>query len=172
MVRGERLKNLWHRYRRYVWADAGIEAISGADVPVPPDSDNATLPLTQEPNLKAYRELFPLVNNITRMDKQSFNNAFNLWYEEHKETLNERTHDREKKTPPYMRPQLRSAYLSLKRNMKWLWTCCDYTDRIISNTNNGPEGVFSDIKSKIRVHSGMTKEKRKKLIDEYIIRHY
>ena len=27
-------------------------------------------------------------------------------------------------------------------------------DRVIPNTNNGLEGIFSDIKSKVRVHSG------------------
>ena len=128
--------------------------------------------LTQEPNLEAARELLSLVSNITRMDKEGFITAFELWTEKHKETLNERTHDKRSKTPPYMRPRLRSAYLSLKRNMKWLWTYSDYADRIIPNTNNGLEGIFPDIKSKIRVHSGITKERRKKLIDEYIIRHY
>ncbi len=45
-------------------------------------------------------------------------------------------------------------------------------DRVIPNTNNGLEGIFSDIKSKVRVHSGLTREHRKKLIDEYLSRHY
>ena len=45
-------------------------------------------------------------------------------------------------------------------------------DRVIPNTNNGLEGIFSDIKSNVRVHSGLTREHRKKLIDEYLSRHY
>ena len=72
------------------------------------------------------------------------------------------------KTPPYMRPRLRSAYLSIRRNMKRLWTFYDYKDRVIPNTNNGLEAVFADIKSKVRVHSGLTREHRMKLIDEDI----
>ena len=71
-----------------------------------------------------------------------------------------------------MRPKLRSAYFSLKRNMKRLWTFYDYRDRIIPNTNNGLEAVFADIKSKVRVHSGLTRAHRMKLIDEYLSRHY
>ena len=71
-----------------------------------------------------------------------------------------------------MRPRLRSAYLSVKRYMPWLWTWYNYTDRYIPNTNNGVEGVFSDLKSKARVHSGMRKKQRKKLLDEYMSRHY
>ena len=76
------------------------------------------------------------------------------------------------RAPWGQRTRLRSAYLSVKRYMPWLWTWYNYTDRYIPNTNNGVEGVFSDIKSKTRVHSGMRKEQRKKLIDEYISRHY
>ncbi len=59
-----------------------------------------------------------------------------------------------------------------KRNMKRLWTFYDYKDRVIPNTNNGLEAVFADIKSKERVHSGLTREHRMKLIDEYISRYY
>lgn len=130
--------------------------------------------LTQEPDMDASRELLYLVNNITRMDKESFAGAFNEWYERNKETVNERVHDKrlKKKTPPYMRPRLRSAYLSIKRNMTLLWSFYDYPDIGLPNTNNGLEGIFADIKTKLRVHSGLSKENRKKLIDEYLTRHY
>ena len=58
------------------------------------------------------------------MDKESFIGAFNEWGKKYKDVLNERVHDKRLKrhTPPYMRPRLRSAYLSLKRNMTLLWT--------------------------------------------------
>ena len=130
--------------------------------------------LTQEPELDASRELLELVNNITKMDKESFVGAFGQWYERNKEVVNERVHDRriKRKTPPYMRPRLRSAYLSIKRNMPLLWTFYDRPELGIPNTNNGLEGVFSDIKTKLRVHSGISREHRKKLIDEYLSRHY
>ena len=42
----------------------------------------------------------------------------------------------------------------------------------LPNTNNGLEGIFADIKTKLRVHSGLCKDNRKKLIDEYLSRHY
>ena len=130
--------------------------------------------LTQEPDLDASRELLELVNSITRMDKESFMGAFNEWYERHKDVVNERVHDKriKRKTPPYMRPRLRSAYLSVKRNMPLLWTFYDNPNIGLPNTNNGLEGIFSDIKTKLRVHSGISKDHRKKLIDEYLSRHY
>ena len=53
------------------------------------------------------------------MDKESFIGAFNEWYERYRDVLNERVHDKriKRNKPPYMHPRLRSAYLSLKRNM-------------------------------------------------------
>ena len=130
--------------------------------------------LAEDPALEAARDLLDLVNSITIMDKEDFISAFDEWHTKYKNVLNERVHDKriKRKTPPYMRPRLRSAYLSVRKHMPWLWTFYDYKDRIIPNTNNGLEGIFSDIKSKVRVHSGISKENRKKLIDEYISRHY
>ena len=128
--------------------------------------------LADDPELEASRALLDLINSITVMDKESFIGAFDEWHIKYKDVLNERVNDKRYKTPPFMRPRLRSAYLSIKRNMGWLWTFYDYKDRVIPNTNNGLEGIFSDIKSKVRVHSGLTREHRKKLIDEYLSRHY
>ena len=130
--------------------------------------------LTQDPDLEASIVLLDLVKSITRMDKESFVGAFNEWYEKYKDVLNERVHDKRIKryAPPYMRPKLRSAYLSLRRNMSLLWTFYDHPETGLPNTNNAIEGLFSDIKSKLRVHRGVSKENRKKLLDEYIMRHY
>ena len=130
--------------------------------------------LTQEPDLEASVQLLDLVKSITRMDKESFIGAFNEWYEKYKDVLNERVHDKriKRKMPPYMRPRLRSAYLSLRRNMPLLWTFYDHPETGLPNTNNGIEGLFSDLKGKLRVHRGISKDNRKKLLDEYILRHY
>lgn len=130
--------------------------------------------LTQEPDLNASSELLSLVKSITQMDKESFIGAFNKWYEKNKDVLNERVHDKRIKrhTPPYMRPKLRSAYLSLKRNMPLLWTFYDRPGTGLPNTNNAIEGLFSDIKSKLRAHRGISRDNRKKLLNEYIMRHY
>lgn len=130
--------------------------------------------LTQDPDIEASIELLCLIKEITRMDKESFIGAFEEWYERNKDTLNERINDRQikRKTPPFMRPRLRSAYLSIKRNMQLLWTFYDHPETGLPNTNNALEGVFSDIKSKTRVHRGISRNNRKKLLDEYIKRRY
>lgn len=46
--------------------------------------------LTNEPDLDASKELLSLVNNITRMDKESFIGSVDEWYEKFKDVLNER----------------------------------------------------------------------------------
>ena len=92
----------------------------------------------------------------------------------YRDVVNERVHDGriKRRTPPYMRPRLRSAYLSVKRNMPLLWTFYDHPETGLPNTNNALEGLFSDLKTKVRVHSGISREHREKLLDEYIRRHY
>ena len=130
--------------------------------------------LTQNPEISASVELLNIVKDITYTEKENFIQLFHDWYERYKDVVNERIHDKriKRKTPPYMRPKLRSAYLSIKRNMPLLWTFYDFPETGLPNTNNGLEGLFSDLKSKARVHSGVSKEHRKKLLDEYIKRHY
>lgn len=130
--------------------------------------------LTNEPEIEASRELLNITRLLTKTDKESFKGMFTEWYDKYKDVINERVHDKryKKRTPPFMRPKLRSAYLSLKRNMPLLWTFYDHPETGLPNTNNGLEGIFTDIKTKLRVHSGITREFRKKIIDEYILRHY
>lgn len=130
--------------------------------------------ITQDPDVEASRALLELINDITKMDKESFVGAFNEWYDKYQDVINERVHDNriKRRTPPFMRPRLRSAYFSIKRNMRLLWTFYDYPDTGLPNTNNALEGLFSDLKTKVRVHSGISKENRRKLLDEYIRRNY
>ena len=129
--------------------------------------------ITQDPDIEASRALLDLVNSITKMDKESFIGAFNEWYDKYQDVLNERVHDKRiKKTPPFMRPRLRSAYFSVKRNMPLLWTFYNRPELGLPNTNNALEGLFSELKTKVRVHSGISKEHRKKLLDELMKRHY
>lgn len=71
----------------------------------------------------------------------------------------------------YTHRRLRSAYLSLKRNMPYLWTFYDRPELGLPNTNNSLEGTFTDIKSKLGVHSGIGRSNRIKFLDEYISRH-
>ena len=63
---------------------------------------------------------------------------------------------------------LRSAFLSLKRNMSWLWTFYDHTELDIPNTNNGIESLNADLKTKLNLHKGISMERRKIFIQDFI----
>ena len=140
---------LWHKYVRhgfriYGAVIDGMKGLPQALKPVPVQMCQfhqmliVRRYLTQDPEIEASRNLLELVNGMTVTDKESFIGAFNEWYDKYRDVVNERVHDGRirRKTPPYMRPRLRSAYLSVKRNMPLLWTFYDHPETGLPNTNN------------------------------------
>ncbi|MDR2885704.1 MAG: hypothetical protein LBU95_02855 [Rikenellaceae bacterium] len=123
--------------------------------------------LTSRPELAASRELLALAKFMVHTDKESFVGAFGEWCDRWYEFLKERSRDPATGKSRYVHKRLRSAYLSLKRNMPWLWTWYDHIEVGIPNTNNGLEGMFTDLKTKLRNHAGLSKPQREKFIDEY-----
>lgn len=93
------------------------------------------------------------------------------WYSRHEEILKEKSVDDFGKKH-FTRPGLRSAYLSIKRHAPWLWTFERYKDRTIPNTNAGIESFNSRLKTTLRIHSGITAECRRKMIENFIATHY
>ena len=127
--------------------------------------------LTSKPELEASIELLELSKTMTNTDKESFIGALDQWHERWNDFLSERSVDKTTGKKRYTHRRLRSAYLSLKRNMPYLWTFYDRPELGLPNTNNSLEGTFTDIKSKLRVHSGISRSNRIKFLDEYISRH-
>jgi hypothetical protein len=123
--------------------------------------------LTRNPELPASIELLAIANSLCHTDKESFNGSLDAWYQRWDTFLKERTYDKRTGKSHYVHKRLRSAYLSIKRNMPYLWTWYDHPKMGIPNTNNALEGMFSDLKTKLRNHPGMSKEHREKFIDEY-----
>jgi hypothetical protein len=78
--------------------------------------------LTSRPELPASRELFAITKFMVHTDKESFEGAFYEWSNRWADFLNERSRDSVTGRSRYVHKRLRSAYLSLKRNMPWLWT--------------------------------------------------
>ena len=123
--------------------------------------------LTNQPELEASKALLSIVKLLTHTDKSSFTGMFDAWTVKWHTFLIERSQDKKTGKSYYVHKRLRSAYLSLKRNMSHLWTFYDYPDCGIPNTNNGLEGQFTDLKTKLRNHNGLSKEHRKIFIDMY-----
>jgi len=123
--------------------------------------------LTQKPELEASVELLNIIKKLCHTDKESFIGMFEMWFDKWSSFLKERRIEPKTEKTRYVHSRLRSAYLSIKRNMPYLWTWYDNIEVGIPNTNNGLEGKFSDLKSKMRNHNGLSKTHRMVFIDEY-----
>lgn len=124
--------------------------------------------LTRTPKLVAAIELTEVVGLMKQTDKESFEGALNDWYERWKAFLNERTITEETGKSFYTHKKLRSAYRSLKTNLKWLFTWYDKIELDIPNTTNAIDGHFADLKNKLRNHNGLAKKRKMKFIDEFL----
>lgn len=123
--------------------------------------------LTKNPQTDAGKQLQEIAHLLCHTDKESFAGMLEMWYKEWGEWLKHRTLDRKTGKKTYTHCRVRSAYFSMKRNMKWLWTFYDFPDPPIPNTNNSLEAMNLDLKTKLRVHNGMSHRHRKLFIDEY-----
>ena len=123
--------------------------------------------LTKNPQTEAGQELLKIAYLLCHTDKESFEGMLEMWHTKWDRWLKQRSLDRKTGKKGYTHRRVRSAYFSMKRNMKWLWTYYDYPDTPIPNTNNILEAINTDLKSKLRVHNGMSKRYRKLFIDEY-----
>lgn len=124
--------------------------------------------LTKKPKLKAAQELMIVVDLMKQTDKENFVGALALWFEKWEDFLNERTVNPLTNKSFYTHKRLRSAYRSLKNNLKWLFTWYDNFELKIPNTTNAIDGHFADLKSKLRNHNGLSKQRKMKFIDEFL----
>ena len=77
--------------------------------------------LTRNPKTAAGKALWQLALTLKDSSKVAFQNALQTWFEQHQGFLNERTVNEESGRSHYTHKQLRSAYLSLKRNLDYLF---------------------------------------------------
>jgi hypothetical protein len=123
--------------------------------------------LTRNPKLPAARELRKLVLTLTKTDSETFVDGLAGWLETWKKFMDERTVNPETGKSFYTHKRLRSAHRSLKTNLPWLFTFSDHPDLKLPNTTNSIDGLFADLKNKIRCHNGLSKTRRMKFIDEF-----
>ncbi len=120
--------------------------------------------ITKRPRLQANKDLQWITELLPQTDKETFEYYIELFWEIYKDFLNEKDVDKNWKEY-YIHKRTRSAYKSLKNNLKYLFTWYNYYNIIdIPNTTNWLEWVFWNIKPKIKIHRGLKKERKIKLI--------
>ena len=124
--------------------------------------------ITKKPRLEAGIELKELTLFLTKTDKESFTGGLDQWHTKWKNFLSEKTINPETGRWHYTHKRIRSAYRSLKYNLPYLFTWYDNMELKIPNTNNSLEGIFSNLKTKLRVHSGLKQKRKIKLINEIL----
>jgi hypothetical protein len=121
--------------------------------------------LTGKPKTDAAIELRAIALKLTRSSQSEFICDLEKWFLKWNDFLNERAEGKKRKI--YIHKRLRSAYLSLKRHLPYLFTFEDYPDLMIPNTTNALDGHFADLKNKLRNHNGLSKQRKIKFINGF-----
>lgn len=123
--------------------------------------------LTGKPKSEAARELKKLSDMLAKTDKESFEGAFGNWCEKWDKYLKERTEDPATGKSHYTHKHLRSAYLSILRNLPYLFTWYDLLGLGIPNTTNIIDGHFSQLKARLKCHNGLSLKRKEKFVNEF-----
>ena len=124
--------------------------------------------LTNNPKLEAGIELKKITSTLCQTNEKDFISAINNWHQKWSSFLKERTTDSLTGKWFYTHKRLRSAYRSLKINLPYLFTYQKYSDLNIPNTTNSLEGCFAYLKELLRVHRGINKMLKRKIIQEIL----
>jgi hypothetical protein len=100
--------------------------------------------------------------------EEEFTNLLAGWYSKWHNFLKERTVIPETGKWFYTHKRVRSAYHSLITNIPYLFTYLKYPDLNIPNTTNSLEGFFSHLKELIKIHRGLNRNLKLKMISEIL----
>lgn len=124
--------------------------------------------ITRRPKIPASVELKNIMHLLPQTDKESFLGALDEWFKKWESYINERVINPETGKSRYRHKRLRSAFRSLDRNKKYLFTWYDNMGLGIPNTNNQLEGTFTNLKNKLRNHNGLSISRKQKFINGFL----
>ena len=124
--------------------------------------------LTTRPKLIAGQTLRHIALCIPKSNEDKTKEVLDAWHKQWKDFLKEKTYNPETRHWFYTHKRLRSAYRSITRNLPLLYTYRKYPELNIPNTTNSLDGTFSHLKDMLRIHRGLKKNRKLKLIDEFL----
>ena len=125
--------------------------------------------VTQNPKLEAGKDLLVVVKQLPHISENNFKKLLDEYITKHRDFLNERTYNPFTEKEPYTHLRLRSAVASLQKNLPLLFTFRKYPHLYIPNTTNTLEGHFSHIKDIVRIHRGMKKTLKEKVVTAILL---
>lgn len=124
--------------------------------------------LTRKPKSAAAKELRAIALKLVKLSEARFIQRLDAWHDRWREVLDERSTNVATGKTYYTHKPLRSAYRSLRNNLPHLFVYRRWPELGIPNTTNALDGQFSNLKTRLRNHNGLSAERKKKLIDEYL----
>ena len=116
--------------------------------------------LTLNPKTDCGKHLKLIMRGLTNTRPNIFQSLVETWAEICQEFLDERN-----EKGAFKHRKLRSASRSLKTNMPYLFTYKKHPELNIPNTTNSCDGSFAHWKQKIKIHRGLKKHRRNKMIN-------
>lgn len=124
--------------------------------------------LTSKPKLEAGQELVAIGKTLSFITEEEFQTTLDEWHERWQDFLKERTFREDGRHWQYTHKKIRSAFRSLKNNSEFLFTFRRYPELHIPNTTNSLDGFFGQMKTLLRVHRGLSKERRNRVVFEIL----
>lgn len=124
--------------------------------------------LTRRPETDAGKALRAIMLTLPHVNETTFTNTLIAWEKHYRSFTTEKTLVTGTKHWYYTHKNVRSAYLSLFRNLPNLFTYLRYPELTIPNTTNTIDGYFAGVKKKVAQHHGLRKDRRFKVISELL----
>jgi len=127
--------------------------------------------ITKHPKLQASKDLQKILLRLTSTNKAILTKNLDTWYETHKYFLAEKTLNELTGKESFTHAKLVSAYRSLRTNLPYLFTHKKHKYLDIHNTTNSLDGgVFSSMKMLIKIHRGLSKSLKLKMVDDFLVK--
>jgi hypothetical protein len=124
--------------------------------------------ITDNPRTKCAQELKGLVDHLSIIDPQEFIDKFFVLKEKYNFFLRQKN---EKNINRFKHQAIRSAFASINYHLEYLFTYKEHPNLQIPNTTNDLEGKFAHLKERVKIHRGMTKNRKKKAV-EFLLGNY
>lgn len=125
--------------------------------------------ITLRPKLEASQKFRIVMSKLKSSDEIRFTKALDIWHHNYKDFLNEITIHPESGKQSFTHKKLVAAYKSVRRNLPYLFTYRQDKKSITNTTNLIEGGVFSPLKILIKIHRGLSKSLKLKIVDDYLV---
>lgn len=124
--------------------------------------------LTRRPETEAGKGLRTLMLQLPRSNEKEYTRRLTDWKKCWNNFITDKTSVAGTKHWYYTHKKVRSAYLSLERNLPYLFTYQKYPELHIPNTTNSLDGSFAHLKDRVKIHHGLRRDRRYKVIEEIL----